>query len=97
MLLLRFVWSLTSSLLQVFLNKVKLFIDYLLTGCLDIRKLRGSWAFTVSFPGSLWRFSMRRAVKCIAHEGKIQRPVIFVFLVAQIKQFRKYETPVARS
>ena len=93
MLLLRFVWSLTSSLLQVFLNKVKLFIDYLLTGCLDIRKLRGSWAFTVSFPGSLWR----RAVKCIAHEGKIQHPVIFVFLVAQIKQFRKYETPFARS
>lgn len=97
MVLLRFVWSLTGSLLQVFFNKVKLFIDYLLIGCLDIRKLRGSWAFTVSFPGSPRRFRMRLAVKCIAHEGKIQQPVIFVFLVAHIKQFRKHKTPVARS
>ena len=93
MLLLRFVWSLTSSRLQVFFNKVKLFINYLLIGWLDIRKLRGSWAFTVSFPGSPRRFSMRRAVKCITRDGKIQHPVIFVFLVAHIKEFRNKTPP----
>lgn len=76
MVLLRFVWSLTGSLLQVFFNKVKLFIDYLLIGCLDIRKLRGS---TVSFPGSPRRFRMRLAVKCIAHEGKIQHRSFLYF------------------
>ena len=69
----------------------------LLIGCLDIRKLRDSWAFTDSFPGSPRRFRMRLAVKCFARERKIQHPVIFVFLVAQIKQFRKHKTPVARS